>query len=1027
MPAILPREKVLLLLIFGFLAGCGGGGGGGNSNSNSNPPPPDTQPNAFSFAVQVDVSPGGFVESPAVTIDGIEAPASISIAGGEYSVDGGAFTSASGTITNGQTLVVRVMASSDTNTSASATIMVGGVSATFAVTTLPDTTPSPLGPFAQHGVAIGAVVEFPAVAIGGIDVPVPITIAGGEYAIDAGPFTAASGMIGAGQSLIVRVIAASTTNMLVTATVTIGGIYSDFNVTTLPDTFPDSFSFADQVDLALGAVVESGAVIISGIDIPVPVAVISGEYSIDGGAYSSAVGLISAGQSLELRTIADDVPDSGTSVVVIVGDGNHVVWNVTTEADTTAPTATVTFPPPRSRTSGDTVFLRGTAVDDFSTIVAVRVNGIMAATDDSYAHWRVEVPLLLGENTFDIDTWDIVGNYDSVQASNKIVRNGRFGTAAAIAYDAATDTAYVSDSGMRGLWAVDLAGGGARTILSDRGTPDTQVPFVVPSAIVLEGGRALVMDSSLGAIVGVNLTTGARTLLSGFGKPDYLNLFSSLQDMAFDQANDRLLVLDNAGPNGGRALLAVDLATGARTILSDATTPDATNLFSNPQAIAVDAPGNRALVANYLPNAIYAVDLTSGARTILSDDTTPDGLNPLSFPTSIAVDADNSRALVGQAQTLSIIEVDLGTGARTVFSSLTVPDTANPFFNPREMVVDPAADRLLVIDPLRRRIYAASLADGSRTVASYDDPASVPIPLLDPSGIMLDAGNGRVLVSDFGMGAIRALELKSLDLSVVSDATTPSMVNPFHSPARIVPDLASGRAFILDRGQSGVAAAQILAMDVTTGARTVVTSDVFPGPSNPLVVPFDMALDLTNSRLLVSELSSSTVLAVDIGSGVRAVYSDNATADAINPFDDPQPLVVDDEDSRVLIGNSTHSSDSSLISAELGTGARTVLSGFGTPDVNNWFSDPVGLALDTDNNRVLLLDRQAAQLLAIDLTDGERTLISNNSPPYTNNPIGGPEDVAFDAATGILYYVDDWFSAVVALDTVSGHRVYLLR
>jgi hypothetical protein len=114
------------------------------------------------------------------------------------------------------------------------------------------------------------------------------------------------------------------------------------------------------------------------------------------------------------------------------------------------------------------------------------------------------------------------------------------------------------------------------------------------------------------------------------------------------------------------------------------------------------------------------------------------------------------------------------------------------------------------------------------------------------------------------------------------------------------------------------------------------------------------------------------------------------------------------------------------------TGARMVLSGFGIPDVDNWFSDPVGLALDEANDRLLLMDRQAQQLLSIDLTlasptSGTRTLISNNLAPYTENPIGGPEGVAYDPATGILYMADDWFDAVVAIDVVTGHRVYLMR
>jgi hypothetical protein len=80
-------------------------------------------------------------------------------------------------------------------------------------------------------------VDFPAVTIGGIDVPVPISITGGEYAIDGGVFTAAAGTIESGQSIAVRVVASGVTYMPVTATVTVGGVDVNFTATTLPDTW----------------------------------------------------------------------------------------------------------------------------------------------------------------------------------------------------------------------------------------------------------------------------------------------------------------------------------------------------------------------------------------------------------------------------------------------------------------------------------------------------------------------------------------------------------------------------------------------------------------------------------------------------------------------------------------------------------------------------------------------------------------------------------------------------------------------
>ena len=51
----------------------------------------------------------------------------------------------------------------------------------------------------------------------------------------------------------------------------------------------------------------------------------------------------------------------------------------------------------------------------------------------------------------------------------------------------------------------------------------------------------------------------------------------------------------------------------------DADTPDALNLFTNPQGITLDSANNRALVVDSGLDAVIAVDLTTRARTVLSD------------------------------------------------------------------------------------------------------------------------------------------------------------------------------------------------------------------------------------------------------------------------------------------------------------------------------------------------------------------------------------------------------------------------
>jgi len=102
--------------------------------------PPDGTPAAIKFTAQTDVAPNTVVTSDSITVSGINTVAQISIEGGEYSVNGGAYTSAAGTVTNGQTVTVRLMSSANFGTTTNAVLTIGGISGIFSVTTKIKTT-----------------------------------------------------------------------------------------------------------------------------------------------------------------------------------------------------------------------------------------------------------------------------------------------------------------------------------------------------------------------------------------------------------------------------------------------------------------------------------------------------------------------------------------------------------------------------------------------------------------------------------------------------------------------------------------------------------------------------------------------------------------------------------------------------------------------------------------------------------------------------------------------------------------------
>ncbi|HTF95543.1 MAG TPA: hypothetical protein VL995_05400, partial [Cellvibrio sp.] len=193
-------QSVLLASVISLVA-CGGGGGKKR----------DTTPDGFTYTASTNAATSAAVTSPTVTISGINTSTPVSISGGEYSINGGAFTSAAGTITNGQTLAVRITASDKTNTPKEATITVGGVSAKFTVTTAADVTPDAFTFSPKNEATVNTEYTSDSITVKGIDIAVPVSITGGTYSINGGAYTASVGTVSADQTITVKATSGSDT------------------------------------------------------------------------------------------------------------------------------------------------------------------------------------------------------------------------------------------------------------------------------------------------------------------------------------------------------------------------------------------------------------------------------------------------------------------------------------------------------------------------------------------------------------------------------------------------------------------------------------------------------------------------------------------------------------------------------------------------------------------------------------------------------------------------------------------------
>ncbi len=101
------------------------------------PPQPDTKPDVFTFMDVVNVAVGTLQTSNTVTITGINHAAPVSVTGGEYSIGcSNTFTTATGIISNNQTVCVRHTSTATHSTSTNTTLIIGAGADTFTSTTL---------------------------------------------------------------------------------------------------------------------------------------------------------------------------------------------------------------------------------------------------------------------------------------------------------------------------------------------------------------------------------------------------------------------------------------------------------------------------------------------------------------------------------------------------------------------------------------------------------------------------------------------------------------------------------------------------------------------------------------------------------------------------------------------------------------------------------------------------------------------------------------------------------------------------
>ncbi len=326
-----------------------------------------------------------------------------------------------------------------------------------------------------------------------------------------------------------------------------------------------------------------------------------------------------------------------------------------------------------------------------------------------------------------------------------------------------TDLAFDSENNR--LLLVDMANASIKAM---DGVDNSQSEFVAgaigngqrftwPRSVEYGAQCQCVYVGDQGEIIEVDLSGGDRkSIASGI-------VGSSVYDLFLDTDNNQLFALTLT------ALTKIDLDSGSLEVISSASVGTGP-AFVTSSGLAVDVSAQTAWLASYDQSSIIQVDLVTGNRVTLSNASNGSGPNLSSAPLGVVLDASNGRLLVANGS--SVIAVDLSTGNRSYFSNA---GTAGPAIQGvRELALDEKRNRLLILTNGGSLNYPALLAvdltTGERTLLSQAGAAGTGPTFRDTQGISVDVANERVFTVDSGDGtkALLSVSMPSGDRVIVS-------------------------------------------------------------------------------------------------------------------------------------------------------------------------------------------------------------------------------------------------------------------
>jgi uncharacterized delta-60 repeat protein len=189
----------------------------------------------------------------------------------------------------------------------------------------------------------------------GANITVPVTAAGGEYAINDGNYTSDIGYVQNGDIISVRHTASNSALTTTNTVLTIGGLHTPNNTavmlgTTASDIFtnttepgPNAFSFTDVTGVTLASTTISNSITISGMTHAMAISVANGEYSVNSGSFTNTNGNVVNGDNVRVRHTSASTASTSVNTTLIVG-GMSDTFTSTTAATASSGGGSLSWP-----------------------------------------------------------------------------------------------------------------------------------------------------------------------------------------------------------------------------------------------------------------------------------------------------------------------------------------------------------------------------------------------------------------------------------------------------------------------------------------------------------------------------------------------------------------------------------------------------------------------------------------------------------------------------------------------------------